>query len=46
MRARSSVQQAVVEIDDAADELRLEDPDAAVIEEVDALGSPSSEKTV
>ena len=31
------VQEAVVEIDDAADEARMEDADAAVVEQIDAL---------
>ena len=36
MRASVVVQEALIEIDDAADEARMEDADAAIVEEVDA----------
>src|SRR5258705_215534 len=36
-----SLQEAVIEIDHAADELRGEDADAAVVEEIDAGSSPT-----
>jgi hypothetical protein len=36
----------MIEVHHAADEAGVEDADAAVIEQVDALASPPSEKTV